>query len=85
MAATIKYQRLGGTVEHEARFDGDRWESDDPFTADFLNAFSTNWQLSGYYPDPVAGVAIEVAQAVGAKFVSADPLSYEGIPADAIF
>lgn len=91
MTATIKLTREvnGSEVDHQATFDGDLWTSEDAYTAQFLNAFSSNWQLRGYYPDPVIGVAQEVAQSLKdslqAEFVGSDEIDNSEVPAEAEF
>ncbi len=91
MTATIKLKFLekGQEVDHEATFDGDSWKSEHAPTARLLNSYTSNWQLNGYYPDPVTGVALEVAESLKdtlkAEFVKADPIDYSEVPADALF
>lgn len=91
MTATIKITRKENSqeIDHEATFDGDQWTSDDDFTARFLNAYTGKWQLRGYYPDPVIGTALEVAEtlkdSLQAELIRSDEIDYSDVPADAVF
>lgn len=91
MTATIKLtlEENGQEVEREATFDGEQWASDDDFVKEFLDNYTQNWSLRRYYPNAVAGTALEVVEdlreSLDAEFVRSDQIDYSDEPENAIY
>ncbi|MCI0390336.1 MAG: hypothetical protein MOB07_16420 [Acidobacteria bacterium] len=80
--------------QHEARFDGKRFTSEDESTANLLNSSLEVYEKRGrraftddfsYWPDNLLGMARVIAEYHGGELVSCDPIDYSQYPEGTVF
>ena len=60
-------------------YDGEHWKSEDASAAELCEIRSERLPYA-YYPDPIGGLAADVAKSLGGRLIHRDPVEDDGLP-----